>query len=494
MRVVHEEHPVAQARKHPVHLRAVEPVVLRRRRSLQAVEHPRLVPLGLQPPQPPRPHVRERLVVEVHRVLRGQQHPDPECPRLFEQGEHRLLARRIGRRRQIPENLVHVEHRPQRSRARLRPHPADHLVEQQADKKHPLGITEVRNAENRQTRLALRRVQDLRDVERHPAQPRLKAGRGQQAVHRHRQLGPLLPRIKTFQIHHPHLPERRRLDLLHQPRQRETLAGPPVRTENRAQQNVLAALQRVSIHPDQRQQAGNRALNAVAKHLRIIHHLEGRRLQAAQDAHRNARIAARRVHHHLGFLAQRRNPLAALPPIAQPLFPQGRLGRRKRVRRLPLARCILLVDPRPEILPAQLRKGQQQIRQVPLRIDDDRRDVVHRRLFEQRQTQSRLARAGHAQHHSVRHQILAVIQHQRILQLLRRRIIAATQIKRPELFVIFGLDVHDPHPVPKIRNQTTGKTPARRRPALRGERAASARTEPRENAPDGNDRLPAAVH
>ena len=57
----------------------------------------------------PRAGVRHRLVVEIDRVLRREQQSDAEGPGLLEQRQDRLLGRRIGRRGDEAEHLVHVD-------------------------------------------------------------------------------------------------------------------------------------------------------------------------------------------------------------------------------------------------------------------------------------------------------------------------------------------------------------------------------------------------
>ena len=84
-----------------------------RRRRAQALEHARLVALGLQAADHPGAGVRHRLVVEVDGVLGGEHHPDPEGPGLLEERQDRLLRGRLGRRRHEAEHLVHVDERAQ---------------------------------------------------------------------------------------------------------------------------------------------------------------------------------------------------------------------------------------------------------------------------------------------------------------------------------------------------------------------------------------------
>ena len=89
--VVHQEHAVAERAEHAPDRLPVEARAAAGRRALESVEHAHLVALGLQPPDEPRAGVRERLVVEIDRVLRGEHHPDAERARLLEQREHRLF-------------------------------------------------------------------------------------------------------------------------------------------------------------------------------------------------------------------------------------------------------------------------------------------------------------------------------------------------------------------------------------------------------------------
>ena len=65
----------------------------------------------------------ESLVVEVDGVLRRQHDADAERARLLEQRQQRRLRRRIRDRREVAEDLVHVEDRAQAGRARLAAHP-----------------------------------------------------------------------------------------------------------------------------------------------------------------------------------------------------------------------------------------------------------------------------------------------------------------------------------------------------------------------------------
>ncbi len=76
MHVVHEKDTAAQARQSGLHRSAVE--FPARRRTLEAVQHARLVPLGLETADEPCAGVGKRLVVEIHGILRGEHDADAE--------------------------------------------------------------------------------------------------------------------------------------------------------------------------------------------------------------------------------------------------------------------------------------------------------------------------------------------------------------------------------------------------------------------------------
>ncbi len=64
--------------------------------------------------------------------------------------------------------------------AALRAHPRQHLLEQQRDEEHPLGVAQVGDRHDRDARLAGRRVEHACDVERLALEPGGEPGRGQQ--------------------------------------------------------------------------------------------------------------------------------------------------------------------------------------------------------------------------------------------------------------------------------------------------------------------------
>ena len=137
----------------------------------KALEHARLVVLGLQPADEPRAGVRHRLVVEVDRVLGREHEAEPERAALLEDRQDRLLRRRRGGRRHVAGDLVHVRERAQVGGAGLAAHPRDELREDERRHEHPLLVGEVREVDDRRARLALRREEQRLRVERRTLAP-----------------------------------------------------------------------------------------------------------------------------------------------------------------------------------------------------------------------------------------------------------------------------------------------------------------------------------
>ena len=77
----------------------------------------------------------------------------------------------------------------------------------------------------------------------------------------------------------------------------------------------------------------------------------------------------------------------------------------------------------------EIRKRQQQVAEIALRVDADGRDAVDRRFLEQREAQPGLAAAGHADAHRVCGQVLRVIEHQIVPECIRLRIELAPQVE-----------------------------------------------------------------
>jgi hypothetical protein len=133
----------------------------------------------------------------------------------------------------------------------------------------------------------------------------------------------------------------------------------PRRLEDRAEQDVLAALQRVGPDAEQRQQAGGGGGNALAQQVGVIGQPGARRIEGFQDRDRDARGAAGGVDDELRCLAQAPDTLPVLAPIRQALLPQRGLLVRVLLRGKGLAARVVLVDPGQEVRRLQIRKRQQ---------------------------------------------------------------------------------------------------------------------------------------
>ena len=433
MHVVHQEHAAAQAGEHLLHPVAVERLPRLGGCPLEPLDDARLVPLGLQPAEEPRAGVRQRLVVEVHRVLRGDDDAEAEGAPLLQQRQQRRLRRRVRHGRQVAEDLVHVEERAQAGGAPLRPHPSHHLVQQQRDEEHPLGVGQVRDRQDRDARLAVGRVEQALHVERLAGGPGLEAGRGEQVVHRHGQLEAILRRVERLEVEHAHAGDRRGLDALDEVGQAEVFAVLPRRAHQRREQDVLAAAHRVGLDPEQPEQAGDGGREALADQLGVGGRLAAGRLERLQDREREAGLAARRVDGEVGRLAQAGDPLAVLPPLGQPLRPQRRLLGRVLLDRHPLAPRLVGVHPGQEVVGPQAREGEQQVAEVALRVDHDRGHAVDGGLLEQAEAQAGLPAAGHPHAHRVGHQVARVVEQPPVAALPRGQVVRLAQVEGAKL-------------------------------------------------------------
>lgn len=93
MDVSHEKDAASKTGKQGLHSLAIEVPLGPGSCPFKTLKAPSLVALRLQPADEPGSGVREALVVEVYRVLRGQDYPKAECPRLLEKSEQRELRR-----------------------------------------------------------------------------------------------------------------------------------------------------------------------------------------------------------------------------------------------------------------------------------------------------------------------------------------------------------------------------------------------------------------
>ena len=137
-------------------------------------------------------------------------------------------------------------HGPQAGRARLAAHPRHDLIEQQRDEEHPFGVPEVRDREHGHPRLALRRIEQARRVERIAFEPLRESRRGKQPVEAHRQIEAVLRRKKRLEIDDTNLGEGRRLHLLDERGEIEIAAVRPGGPEEAGDERVLPAAGRSS--------------------------------------------------------------------------------------------------------------------------------------------------------------------------------------------------------------------------------------------------------
>ena len=154
MYVVQKEDAIAKARDETLGVGTVERRTRRSRYALQSFYYPRLVALGLHPPDEPCAGIGQTLVVQVHRVLGRQNNSESVCPGLLQQCQQWLLRRRICDRREEAEYLIHIQDGSQTRGPRLRSNPADNLIQEERHKEHALLFAQMRNRDDRHTRLA----------------------------------------------------------------------------------------------------------------------------------------------------------------------------------------------------------------------------------------------------------------------------------------------------------------------------------------------------
>ena len=292
-------------------------------------------------------------------------------------------------------------------------------------------------------RLALGRVQQAADVERLALHPGGEPGRGQQVVQRHRQREPLLGGKKRLEV------ERRRPC-------RTAASGSarirPARSRSRpARQALVEDVRRAGCARGCG--AGRRRCRAAPAGPRRAAAIRSRSASASLDqrpAAARRTIAASRaaVRRCCRACRSRCRPRRASrlmrapswPHSARPFAPAARPSASANCSaREPLPRRLVGIDPGREVLGAQLGKGEQQVGEVALGIDGDRRDAVDRRLFEQRQAQAGLAAAGHADADGVRRQVLRVVeQRARRLALRAVQVVAPAEVEDAELLEVGG--------------------------------------------------------
>ena len=267
--VVQQEHALAEAGKRLRHGAAVERSAARAC-AFQAIEHAVLVALGLQPANEPGPGIGQPLVVEIDRVLGRQHQPQPVGPRLLEQRQEQRFGRRIGGRRHVTEQLVHVEHGPQARCARLGAHPGDDLAEQQRDEEHALRVREMRDRQHRNARPTFIGIEQRACGQRLALHPGRETRRSEQVVELHGQREAILGGKHGFQVHHPDTLDRRRLDRADQARQVERAPCLPAVLQDIGDEDVFAAGQRIGIDTQQGENRDRGRLDPLGKGFRVV--------------------------------------------------------------------------------------------------------------------------------------------------------------------------------------------------------------------------------
>ena len=104
---MHQEHALAQTGDRLLHGATVERLTARC--AFESLHHAHLVAFRLQSTNKPGARVGQSAVVEIYRVLCGQNDTQSVGTRLLEQREQQHLAGRIRDRRHVAEQFVDVQ-------------------------------------------------------------------------------------------------------------------------------------------------------------------------------------------------------------------------------------------------------------------------------------------------------------------------------------------------------------------------------------------------
>ena len=199
---------------------------------------------------------------------------------------------------------------------------------------------------------------------------------------------------------------------------------------------MVAALDRVGIAAEQRKQARHHRAHAVAQRGGVGQKFRRRRRERAQHGERQAGLGARRIDVDVHRVTEARDAVRLLLPFGEALAPGvGGLGGEV-LDAQALARGVGGVDPGLEVRRAQLREGEHQVAEVALGVDADRRHAVDRGFLEQREAETRLAAARHADADRVCRQVLGVIKDEVVLERVRARVEFLAQIEDAQFLVV----------------------------------------------------------
>ena len=197
-------------------------------------------------------------------------------------------------------------------------------------------------------------------------------------------------------------------------------------------QDVLAALDRIGVDPEQREQSRRDRADLVAHGLGVG--TVGRRCERPEHRDGKPGIAAGRVDRELGRVAQPLDARAVLAPVGKALRPQLRLRLGVLVGSDARLGGVVLVDPGAKVGGRERRERQHQIREVALGVDHDRGHAVERGLLDHAHAEAGLARTGHAHAHGVRGQVLRVVEDVAVLDRLGLGVVLLAEVEAPQPF------------------------------------------------------------
>ena len=211
--------------------------------------------------------------------------------------------------------------------------------------------------------------------------------------------------------------------------------------EDRRQQDVLAALHRIGVDAEQRRAGSSPSSSTASAHpLGVVALGLGRRRERLEDRDWHARRGCPACRSR----SRRRRAAArcARRPGPSPRAPSStsRLpARRTRRRSMPLRAASSASTHGSKSRRRQVREREQQVAEIALRIDRDRRDAVDRRFLEQRRgTSPVLPLPVMPTHDGVRDQVLGVVEDQLVPSLFVGQVVRLAEVEDAEFFVERG--------------------------------------------------------
>ena len=271
-------------------------------------------------------------------------------------------------------------------------------MEEERDENHPLGVAEVGDREDRDPRTPVRRSEEEIDVEGIAGEPSIKPRTREEMVEGDCKLVALLPRVEAFQVQNPDFLNFWVLNARDKELDVEGLLAGPGLGDDRHEEEVFAALYRVGFDAEKAEQASDDAKRLLADRLSIGPF--GRRGERFHERDRHSETGAWRIDTDVGRILQSLNTCAIL------------VARRETSRPLLCLFCGIfsLGNPREEVFRPKLGERQQEIRQIPFRIDNNRRNLIDCGLFEERDREARLSASRHADYDAVGREVARLIE------------------------------------------------------------------------------------